>query len=71
VKQYIPSNLTELGMQIDFSEKQCENTLSLISASRDPVSNVNMESEEQCEKHSPARNSTDAGIRMERRESQK
>jgi hypothetical protein len=57
-------------MQIDFSEKECENALSLISASRDPVSNVNMESEERCEKHSPARNSTDAGIQTERRELQ-
>jgi hypothetical protein len=51
-KQSVPSKRTVFGMQIEFSEEQYENEFSLISARCDPISNVIMDSEEQCEKHS-------------------
>jgi hypothetical protein len=55
-------------MQMAFSEEQYENAFSLIPARCDPNSNINVDSDEQRAKQSFSRNSTDAGIQIERSE---
>jgi hypothetical protein len=70
-KQRSSNKKTLLGMQIAFSEEQSENARSSISASREPDSNVNVARDEHDEKHSFPRNTTEAGIQMDRREMQR